>query len=79
MNTTQIIIRRFWKIEYECWTGGYDGGAYTQTRIFWGTWFEAARECIKNDKSVGRYTHRRKVDPFELPDTSRKRKSFYVY
>lgn len=77
-NLHIVSTRRFWKIEYECWTGGYDGGDYTETRIFWGTWFEAARECIRNDQSVGRHTWRRKVEAFELPDTKRKRKPFYV-
>lgn len=69
--------RRFWLIEYERWTGGYDGGDYTASSIFWGTWYEAARECVKNDDSV-RPKWRRSVKPFDLPDTKRKRKPFYV-
>jgi len=73
-----ISKRRFWKLEYECWTGGFGGGDYTELRIFWGTWWEAAREVVKNDGSVCRPKHRRKIEPFNLPDTKRKRTSFYV-
>jgi len=73
-----VSTRRFWKIEYECWTGGYDGGDYSDVRIYWGTWWEAARECVKNDQSVSRPKWRRKVEPFDLPDTKRKRTPFYV-
>jgi len=73
-----VSTRRFWKITAEKWSGGYDGGEYTWLAIYWGTWMEAARECIKEDESIGRYKGRRSVEPFELPDTKRKRLPFYV-
>ena len=69
--------RRFWKITAQKWSGGYDGGEYTWLAIFWGTWMEAARECVKEDESIGRYKER-SVEPFDLPDTKRKRLPFYV-
>jgi hypothetical protein len=70
--------RRFWKITAEKYSGGYDGGEYMWMAIYWGTWFEAARECVKEDESIGRHKFYRSVEPFELPDVSRKRKAFYV-
>jgi len=71
-------MKRFWKIEYEKYASGYGGEEYTEKRLFWGTWFEAARECVKNDESIGAFKHRRKVELFELPNVKRKKKGFYV-
>ena len=78
LHIARVSKRRFWKIEYERWTGGYDGGDYTEMAIYWGTWWEAAREVVRSDESVCRPKWNRKVEPFDLPDTSRKRKPFYV-
>jgi hypothetical protein len=78
LNIGLVSTRRFWKLSWEEWTGGYDGGDYTGIAIFWGTWYEAAREVIKNDECCCKPKWRRKIEPFELPDVSRKRKSFYV-
>jgi len=74
----RVSKRRFWQIEYEVWGGGYDGVDDTEVRIYWGTWLEAAREVVRNDQSVCRPKWRRKVKPFDLPNTKRKRKPFYV-
>ncbi len=74
----RVSKRRFWKIEYERWTEGFDGGDYTEMGIYWGTWWEAAREVVASDESVCRPKWKRKVEPFDLPDTKRKRYPFYV-
>lgn len=73
-----VSKRKFWKIQYETWGDGEGGLDYTEVRIYWGTWMEAARECVKNDESVCRPKWRRKIEPFELPNTKGKRKGFYV-
>ena len=71
--------RRFWIINYDDYAGGMDCETHTERNIYWGTWMEAARECVywSIDKS-SLYGYRRSVEPFELPDVKNKKKGFYV-
>ncbi len=73
-----VSTRRFWKIYAEKYSGGMDSEEYEWMAIYWGTWMEAAREVIKNDQSIRGYRAYRRVEPFDLSDTKRKRKGFYV-
>jgi|GEM_PF-4428643 len=75
--------RKFWKVKYEAMVGSFP---YAEPResmdIYWGTWMEAARHCIKYDcgdlpKKFRNY-EQRSVTEFTLPDTKGKRKGFFV-
>ena len=73
--------RRFWKIKYESGTTGHDSEPHEVSDLYWGTWMEAARHCIKYDcgHSIKIYReHHRSIREFSLPDTKGKRKGFFV-
>lgn len=71
--------KTFWLIKFGSYGIGYDSDITTRTNIVWGTWFEAARELIKNDESLTfERKYYREISEFKLPDVRRKRKMFYV-
>jgi hypothetical protein len=75
-----VSNRNFWLIQYGSYGVGYDSDITLRKAIYWGTFIEAARQLIKNDESIGKGQKRfyRKIELFNLPDVSKKRKPFYV-
>lgn len=45
-------MKKYWIIENEMYSA-YD--SHTITNLFYGTWFEAARECVNNTGVKGNY------------------------
>tara|TARA_R100001244_G_scaffold90161_1_gene68427 strand:+ start:1079 stop:1309 length:231 start_codon:yes stop_codon:yes gene_type:complete len=75
------MTRLFWKINYQNSTYGEWGEDYQVSDIYWGTWMEAARWCIKQDNGEPKRHGRdfnREVSVFELPNVKRRRKGFFV-
>lgn len=72
--------KTFWLIEYGDFGIGWDSDITPRKNIVWGTWYEAARELVKNDESNIRSDKKyyRKISEFKLPDVKRKRRMFYV-
>ena len=74
--------RKFWKVKYEAMIGSFPYAEPTESMdIYWGTWMEAARHCIKYDcgDSIKMYReYHRSIREFTLPDTKGKRKGFFV-
>lgn len=69
--------RDFWVLKYTQYSG-YDCSGHLITSIYWGTFIEAARECIKLDQEP-RGSSERSVSKFVLPDVSKKKKPFMVH
>lgn len=70
--------RKFWVISNAEEIAGYDSSDIMVHSIYWGTWYEAARECVKRTKYPFLKPDR-KVKEFNLPDVKNKRKPFYVF
>jgi hypothetical protein len=68
--------RKLWKITYLEYSG-WDCTGHMISGLYWGTWWEAARECVKNDEDVRPHSYR-SVKEFVMPDLKKKKKPFYI-
>lgn len=68
--------RDFWVLKYTQYSG-YDCSGHVIMSIYWGTFIEAARECIKLNQGIRRYDER-SVSRFELPDVIKRKRLIFV-
>jgi hypothetical protein len=47
-------------------------------RLYYGTWFEAARVCVSLHEVQMKYKYPRKLIQFKLPDTKFKKDPFFI-
>jgi hypothetical protein len=72
--------RDFYLLRFGEWGFGNSADLEYRVELYWGTFFEAARELIRRDQSsVEEKKHYRSIEVFRLPDVSNKRKPFYIF